>query len=78
MPVAGLPVSRPGVDPGDGPLTDETPVTLSVFAHPDQPWPVDPDQLETLPELPEVAVEPQTALQIRAGRLLAVVLQLTL
>ena len=78
VPVAGLPVSRPGVVPGDGPLTDETLVTLSVFARADQPWPVDPDQLAASPELAEVALEPETALQLRAGRLLAVVLRLTL
>lgn len=78
VPVAGLPASRPGVEPGDGPVTDETPVTLSVFARADQPWPVDPDQLEASPALSEIAVEPETALQLRAGRLLAVVLRLTL
>ncbi|MGH6904373.1 MAG: hypothetical protein ACREIR_16695, partial [Geminicoccaceae bacterium] len=74
VPVAGLPVSRPGQAPGDGPVTDETPVTLSVFADADQPWPVDPDQLEALPA---VAVEPSSALRLRAGRLLAIVLRLT-
>ena len=79
VPVAGLPVSRPGVAPGDGPpVIDETPVTLSVFARADQPWPVDPDQLEASPALSEIAVEPETALQLRAGRLLTVVLRLTL
>jgi hypothetical protein len=78
VPVAGLPVSRPGVAPGDGPVTDQTLVTLSVFARADQPWPVDPDQLEASPALTEIAVEPETALQLRAGRLLAVVLRLTL
>ena len=78
VPVAGLPASRPGVEPGDGPVTDQTPVTLSVFARADQPWPVDPDQLEASPALSEIAVEPPTALQLRAGRLLAVVLRLTL
>jgi hypothetical protein len=74
VPVAGLPVSRPGQAPDDGPVTDETPVTLSVFADAAQPWPVDPDQLEALPA---VAVEPSSALRLRAGRLLAIVLRLT-
>jgi hypothetical protein len=74
VPVAGLPVSRPGA--GATPVTDETTVTLSVFALPGRPWPVDPDQLEGLSVLPAIAVEPAAALRLRAGRLAPVVLRL--
>jgi hypothetical protein len=75
VPVAGLPISRPG--PGAVPVTDETAVTLGVFARPERPWPVDPDELERLTVLPAVAVEPAAALRLRAGRLAPAVLRLT-
>jgi hypothetical protein len=77
VPVAGLPVSRPGQGPNAPPLVDETVVTLSVFARAERPWPVDPDALERLPALGAVSVEPVAALRLRAGRLVPVVVRLT-
>jgi hypothetical protein len=55
--------------------------TLSVHARADQAWPVDPDRLETeTPPLDAgaVAVAPAEGLRLRAGRLAAVEVRLTL